>query len=100
MSNQMTIDPEMALSRARNYGRQFHRGRMIQINRVDDERCRALDRLIKSRRQIVRQMAIRIMALDNAYRYYRYLNTAPMSEIEALAQHPTVTSRRSGGGAA
>jgi hypothetical protein len=96
----MTIDPEMALSRARNYGRQFHRGRMIQIIRVDDERCRALDRLIKSRSRLVRQMAIRIMALDNAYRYYRYLNTAQMSEIEALAQHPTVTSRRSGGGAA
>jgi len=100
MSNQMTIDPEMAISRARNYGRKFYRGSMIQIKRCDDERCRALDRLIKSRRQIVREMAIRIMALDNAYRYYRYLNTAPMSEIEALAQHPTVTSRRSGGGAA
>jgi len=94
--SEMAINPETALWRAREYGRKFYRNSMVSILRCDDARCRALGRLTSSRSQRVRDMATRIMALDNTYRHYRYLNAASMRELDLLAQHPQVVNRFGG----
>ena len=88
---------EDAMTRANNYGRKFYKGSIVRIDRVDTEAWRAWNRCRKSRSAIVREAADRLVKFNKVYRYYRYLNNAPMREIELLAQHGCIAKK---GGAA
>lgn len=84
---------EEAMTSANNYGRRFYRDSIVRIDRFESERESALQRLRRSRSAIVREAANRLVSFNRVYRYYRYLNTAPMREIELLAQHDCIAKR-------
>ena len=88
---------EDAMTAANNYGRRFYQDSIVRCDRFEREKEAALQRLRKSRSAIVREAANRLVAFNRVYRYYRYLNTAPMREIELLAQHGCIKAK---GGAA
>jgi hypothetical protein len=88
---------EDAMTAANKYGRRFYRGSIVRIERYESEKEIALQRLRRSRSEIVREAANRLVAFNGGYRYYRYLNAAPMREIELLAQHGCIKAK---GGAA
>ena len=84
---------EEAMTSANNYGRRFYRDSIVRIDRFEREKEAALQRLRRSRSAIVRESANRLVSFNRVYRYYRYLNTAPMREIELLAQHDCIVRR-------
>ena len=84
---------EEAMTSANNYGRKFYKDSIVRIDRCESEKEAAFQRMRRSRSEIVRNAANRLVAFNRVYRYYRYLNTAPMREIELLAQHDCIAKR-------
>ena len=59
-------------------------------NKLDCARSRAWNRLRSSRNPQVRDAANDLLAFSGTFRSFRYLSSAPMSEIEILASHPSI----------
>ena len=80
----------LAMLEADLYGRKFYRG-LVKISRVEDERQDALRRLRSSRSATVRDAANRLVAHDGNFRWFRYLTQSPMSHIELVARHSSIS---------
>ncbi len=81
---------DLAMLEADLYGRKFYRG-LVKISRVDDERQDALRRLRNSRSAIVRASVNQLVRHDGSYRWFRYLTQSPMSHIELVARHSSIS---------